>query len=122
MRQKRGTGPRVPGSNPRSGGAPPASASRKNCTAAINGDVGVCQAICLFTPVPPIVYSSNWLAWKDTIDSPQIGHAPDPGKPVALRTCPISGPHVIGFFLGVAARPPPQRPVTLRTCSMGVDL
>jgi hypothetical protein len=28
----------------------------------------------------------------NTVDSPQIGHAPDPGKPVALRTCPISRP------------------------------
>jgi hypothetical protein len=34
------------------------------------------------------------------VDSPEIGHPPDPGKPVASRTCPISGPHV-------AARPSP---------------
>jgi hypothetical protein len=27
-----------------------------------------------------------------TVDSPQIGHAPDPDKPVALRTCPILRP------------------------------
>jgi hypothetical protein len=27
-----------------------------------------------------------------TVDSPQIGHAPDPDKPVALRVCPISRP------------------------------
>jgi hypothetical protein len=27
-----------------------------------------------------------------TVDSPEIGHAPDPDKPVALRTCPISRP------------------------------
>jgi hypothetical protein len=27
-----------------------------------------------------------------TVDSPQIGHAQDPDKPVALRVCPISRP------------------------------
>jgi hypothetical protein len=27
-----------------------------------------------------------------TVDSPQIGHAPDPDKPVTLRTCPVSRP------------------------------
>jgi hypothetical protein len=37
---------------------------------------------------------------SSTVDGPQIGHLPDPGNPVALRTCPISGPHA----LGVAAR------------------
>jgi hypothetical protein len=30
-----------------------------------------------------------------TVGSPQIGYPPDPGKPVALKTCPISGPYVI---------------------------
>jgi hypothetical protein len=29
------------------------------------------------------------------VDSPQIGHPPDPGKPAALRICPISGPHAM---------------------------
>jgi hypothetical protein len=29
---------------------------------------------------------------EHTVDSPQIGHAPDPDKPVALRVCPISRP------------------------------
>jgi hypothetical protein len=28
-----------------------------------------------------------------TVDGPRIRHPPDLGKPVALRTCPISGPH-----------------------------
>jgi hypothetical protein len=28
-----------------------------------------------------------------TVDSPEIGHPSDPGKLVAFRTCPISGPH-----------------------------
>jgi hypothetical protein len=27
-----------------------------------------------------------------TVDSPEIGHAPDPDKPVAFRTSPISRP------------------------------
>jgi hypothetical protein len=48
-----------------------------------------------------------------TVDSPQIGHTPDPSTSVALRTCTISGPHIVGG--GVAARPSPQISVTLRT-------
>jgi hypothetical protein len=31
------------------------------------------------------------------VDSPQVGTLTDPGKPVTLRTCPISGPHAIGW-------------------------
>jgi hypothetical protein len=44
-----------------------------------------------------------------TVDSPQIGHLPDPGNSVAMMTCPISGSHATGE----AARPSPQKPVTL---------
>jgi hypothetical protein len=39
-----------------------------------------------------------------TVDSPEIGHPPDPGKPVVFRTCPISGPHAIGGSASVAAK------------------
>jgi hypothetical protein len=39
-----------------------------------------------------------------TVGSPQIGHPPDPGKLVALRSCPESKPHAIR----VAARPSPR--------------
>jgi hypothetical protein len=87
----------------------------------------------LFLKIFPFLMSTD--------DSPQIGHAPDPGKPVALRTCPISGPHAIGVAahaigmaahaigmaahaigmaahaIGMAAHTSPQKPVALRTCS-----
>jgi hypothetical protein len=47
-----------------------------------------------------------------TVDSPQIGHPPDPEKPVALRTCSVSGKD----FGCMAARPSPQKPLILRDC------
>jgi hypothetical protein len=47
-----------------------------------------------------------------TGDSPQIGHPPDPEKPVTLRPCPVSGKE-----LGrTTVRPSPQKLVNMRTC------
>jgi hypothetical protein len=53
-----------------------------------------------------------------TVESPHIRHAPDPSKPVALRTCSVSGKE----FRYMTARPSPQirgdkaKPVPWRTC------
>jgi hypothetical protein len=38
-------------------------------------------------------------------DSSQIGHPSNPGKPVALRICPISGPHATGLGFRVYGNP-----------------
>jgi hypothetical protein len=38
-----------------------------------------------------MIVHTDWTN-EDTVDSPQIGHAPDPDKSVALRVCPISRP------------------------------
>jgi hypothetical protein len=64
---------------------------------------------CSFQQSTEKLHQSMYL--EATVDNPQIGHLSDPGKPVAFRSCPISGPHAIA-----AARPSPQKPVTLRTC------
>jgi hypothetical protein len=45
-----------------------------------------------------------------TVDCPEIGHAPDPDNPVALRTCSVSGTE----FGCMTARPLPHKFVTLR--------
>jgi hypothetical protein len=47
-----------------------------------------------------------------TLDSPQIGHPPDPDNTLALRTCSVSGKE----FGRITARPSPQQPPALRTC------
>jgi hypothetical protein len=39
-----------------------------------------------------------------TVDSPQMGHPPCPGKAVAFRICLISGPHAIGGTAFIAAK------------------
>jgi hypothetical protein len=39
----------------------------------------------------------------NTVDSPKIGHPPDPGKPAALRTWPLSRPHAVGVWHRVVA-------------------
>jgi hypothetical protein len=40
-------------------------------------------------------YHSSTGFVESTVDSPEIGHPPDPGKPVALKACSTSGPHAI---------------------------
>jgi hypothetical protein len=64
----------------------------------------------VWNKVDPNARHSNLdVSFYKTIDSPQIRLPPDPGKPVALRSRPKSGPHAIGV-----ARPSPQNPVTSR--------
>jgi hypothetical protein len=38
-----------------------------------------------------------------TVDRPQIGHPPDPDKPVALRTCSVIGKELRCKFYGSAS-------------------
>jgi hypothetical protein len=61
-------------------------------------------------PSPPLTLDSP--EGPCTVDSPQIGHLPDPDKPVALRTCTVTGTE----FGCMTARLSPPKSVILRNC------
>jgi len=57
-----------------------------------------------------------------TVDSPQIGHAPDPEKPVALRICPVSGPQEFWYCtlqIGQSSYSRTQVPIDRTICPLG---
>jgi hypothetical protein len=61
-----------------------------------------------------MICSSERHGKYSSVDSPHIGHSPDADKPVALRTCSVSGKE----FRGITVRRSPQKPVTVRTCPL----